>query len=113
MRKEYKEGAGMKRLRFSGGILLFITAGINWGCATTPSCPPPSEPITTAPSQVPSALIQPLAAPLAAADPVLLQKVHAQEERIKELTTQLRLLKSIDFEGRKDRAVKSCRDHPC
>ncbi len=106
---DYQYGAGMTRLHFLGIILLLT----GWGCATPVSCPPAPEPIASATGLETSASIHPAGPAPAASDPVLLQKVQAQEKRIKELTTQLRLLKSIDFQGKKERAVKSCGDHPC
>ena len=61
------------------------------GCATPPPC--------SAPQANPALMSQPVSA--ASPTSALEQKVKAQEKRIAELSTQLKLLKRIDLEETK------------
>jgi hypothetical protein len=78
--------------------LLMIWGGMTWGCAVAPSCPP-SDAIPVSARQVSA----PLAFSGNFSTTALEQKVKSQEERIAELSLQLRMLKRIDLDGQKER----------
>ncbi len=80
----------MKRHRIIYGWLMTLIIGVSAGCAGGSPCPQPESLAQAAPPAMPPATS------------ALQQKVIAQEKRIGELTQQLRLLKRIDLDGRKE-----------
>jgi hypothetical protein len=74
--------------------ILIVWIGMSWGCASAPPCPP-AETIKSPDSQPTSQAGQ--------TNSALEHKVKAQERRIAELSMQLRMLKRIDLDGKKDR----------
>ncbi len=86
------------KLRTTRVLLLIVWIGMSWGCTVAPSCPPP-ETIPAPARQV----IPPLAPAGTLSTAALEQRVKSQEQRIAELSMQLRMLKHIDLDGRKER----------
>lgn len=79
----------MDRSAATIGLSLMAWVAVSEGCATGPPCPvPESDSQATLASQSSSALQQ---------------KVKAQERRINELSTQLKILKQIDQDQQRQR----------
>ncbi|MCC2644005.1 MAG: hypothetical protein K0S45_4418 [Nitrospira sp.] len=88
----------MDRWRWRCTCVVLGCTVISGGCATVPPCPPPETIVAPAPQAMPSPALS--VAPSTAA---LEHKVKAQEKRIAELSMQLRMLKRIDLDGKKER----------
>lgn len=88
------------------GSILMGLFGLSGGCATVPPCTP-AEAVAVPASQGPPAIAEsavplpPVASTESATTLALERKVKAQEKRIAELSSQLRLLKRIDHERNK------------
>ena len=84
----------MDRSMIRYASILIVWIGTTWGCAAVPLCPSAdTSPVPTPPaasSKVPTSA-------------ALEHKVKAQEQQIAELSMQLRMLKRIDLDVRKER----------
>ena len=74
----------MDRSMIRYASILIVWIGTTWGCAAVPPCSPAAS------SEVPTTV-------------ALQHKVKSQEKQIADLSMQLRMLKRIDFDDRKER----------